>query len=131
MASKLPTRPLEPGGEFRRPRVKNHKHLDFIRGLPCVICKNITTQFPSEAAHIRFSEIRHGKRAVGAGEKPDDRWVLPLCAEHHREQHSTSESLWWKEQGIDPHVVAALLYSHSVSDDVRGALAVIRFAGTY
>jgi hypothetical protein len=128
MASKLPTRPIEPGGEFRRPRVKNHKHLDFIRSLPCVICHKAGI---SEAAHIRFSEIRHGKRAVGAGEKPDDRWVLPLCAEHHREQHSTSESLWWKTQGIDPHVVAALLYSHSAADDQRGALAVIQFATSF
>jgi hypothetical protein len=30
------------------------------------------------------------------GERPSDRWVIPLCSRHHREQHERGdEKAWW------------------------------------
>lgn len=49
---------------------------------------------------------RYGKRPTGAGEKPSDRWTLPLCPVHHRlgqnAQHNSGEREWWVAQGVDP-----------------------------
>lgn len=83
----------------RQPRVKDEKHLKFLRSLPCVICGN---PIETEAAHIRFACEEAGKRMVGKGEKPDDKWALPLCGKHHREQHKMNERAWWESKGIDP-----------------------------
>lgn len=99
----------------RRPREKDDAHLRFIRQLPCVVCGDHTSV---EAAHIRFNNPLLGKRGVGLGERPDDRWVVPLCGEHHREQHRGNERKWWAAQGTDPTQVAAGLALHSGDHEV-------------
>jgi len=87
----------------RQPRIRDEAHLNRIRALPCIICFRAA---PSEAAHVRYGEPSSGKRKAGVGEKPDDMWTLPLCAEHHRTgkdaQHGTNERAWWALHGIDP-----------------------------
>ena len=88
-------------------RQKSEIHLTFIRTLPCVVCNNNTSV---EAAHIRFSCLRAGKRQTGMGEKPDDSWTLPLCGIHHREQHTMGEQDFWKKHGLDPIFLALALY---------------------
>lgn len=91
---------------FRKPRVEDHKHLDFIRGLPCLCCgDNVHT----EAAHIRMASMRAAKRPTGMGEKPDDCWTVPLCGNHHREQHGINERVFWLNHDIDPIFVALAL----------------------
>ncbi len=88
----------------REPRVKNNKHLDFIRSQPCCICGDNTS---TEAAHIRTANIELGKRQTGMAEKASDRWVLPLCGSHHREQHHTGDEMkFWDFHGIDPFMLA-------------------------
>lgn len=87
----------------RLPRVKNSKHLDFIRSQPCCICGDNTT---TEAAHIRTGSIVHGKPSTGMAEKPSDAWTLPLCNRHHREQHEMKELLFWAKHNINPFVLA-------------------------
>ena len=82
------------------------KHLDFIRGLPCVVCGN---NIQTEAAHVRFADPRAAKVSAGLGRKPDDEWTVPLCGEHHREQHAGGEAIFWKRHGIDPIFVAMAL----------------------
>ena len=90
----------------RQPREKDAKHLDFIRSLPCCICGNINT----EAAHIRVGSISHGKRETGMAEKPSDKWTVPLCNSHHREQHDAgNELVWWAGYGLDPFMLALRL----------------------
>lgn len=83
----------------RQPRKKNPKHLEFIRTLPCCICKDNTT---TEAAHIRMAHRGWGKSYTGMAEKPDDNWTVPLCGKHHREQHSMGEAAFWCGYRIDP-----------------------------
>ena len=38
-------------------------------------------------------------------EKPSDKWAVPLCNRHHREQHGMNEMDFWKCNGINPFVL--------------------------
>ncbi len=107
MSSIAPLQPPQP----RQPRVKDEEYLRFIRRLSCMICLHETV----EAAHIRYADAERGKRDPGMGAKPDDKWALPLCAEHHRlgrdAQHMRNERKWWKYWlGRDPLDLCELLY---------------------
>ena len=91
----------------RQPREKNPKHLDYIRSLPCAVCKDDTA---TEAAHLRVGSIEHGKPHTGMQEKSSDRWALPLCGRCHRDQHAHGDELaWWLSKGIDPFRLAQTL----------------------
>lgn len=94
----------------RQPRQQDKRHLDFIRSLPCAICKDNTG---TEAAHIRTSSLAHGKRETGRAEKPSDKWALPLCNRHHAEQHTMNEIEFWNSYGIDPFILAITLKERS------------------
>lgn len=91
----------------RQPRERDEKHLNYIRSLPCCICSGIDT----EAAHIRTASIENGKVHTGMQEKPSDKWSLPLCNKHHREQHSMNEMEFWGNHGINPFLLAISLRS--------------------
>ena len=93
----------------REPRQKDARHLDFIRSLPCCICGDNTT---TEAAHLRTSKIELGKDDHGWG-RPSDKWVLPLCGRHHREQHMMNEMAFWESYGIDPFMLALTMRARS------------------
>jgi putative HNHc nuclease len=89
---------------FRTPRIHDPDYLDYIRQQPCVICGDNTTV---EAAHVRVGSIGNGKRYTGLGEKSSDKWALPLCGKHHREQHATGNELeFWASYNIDPFATA-------------------------
>jgi hypothetical protein len=105
---------------FKRPRVKNNGHLDFIRSLPCAYCGN---NVQTEAAHVRTGNPRYGKRNTGGAEKPSDCWAVPLCGEHHRQQHDVNEIEFWAYTGINPFVLALSLYA--CSGDVMTGESVI------
>lgn len=106
----------------RQPRQRDKNHLEFVSKLPCVI----TGRGPVQVCHIRFPSLAHDKRYTGKGEKPDDRWVLPMIPEMHVKQHSMNEQAFWAEQGIDPLATAQLLYA--CSGDIQEGLKVIRLA---
>lgn len=114
------------GGAFipkqRSPRKTDARHLAFIRMLPCLV----TGRGPVEAAHVRYADLPKGKRYTGKGEKPDDRWAVPLHPEVHREQHSMSERAFWDKQGIDPCAVALQLFA--VTGNIEEGLKVLRLA---
>lgn len=93
----------------RHPREKAAAHLEFIRTLPSLV----PGRGPVEAAHIRYPDPRYCKPATGMAEKPSDKFAVPLAAEAHRSQHSTGERAWWASKGIDPVLIAALLWLHS------------------
>ena len=92
----------------RQPRQHNEKHLDFVRSLPCCICLDNTS---TEAAHVRLASLRAGKRQVGKGERPDDKWTVPLCGAHHRMQHEIGEAPFWKSVSRDPIFCALALWA--------------------
>jgi hypothetical protein len=99
----------------KKQRQNIEAHLRFIRSLPCLV----TGARPVEAAHIRYADMRYGKRLTGTGEKPDDHWVVPLSPASHRDQHAAGDELaWWKSKGIDPLFVALALWRATGDEDV-------------
>lgn len=55
--------------------------------------------------------------------KPDDRWTVPLCREHHEEQHKVGEPIFWHALGIEPLRLAERLYA--VSPHIEQMTAVV------
>lgn len=55
------------------------------------------------------------KPHTGIGEKPSDRYTLPLTPEEHRlgkdSQHANGEREWWKDKGIDPITLCDALFT--------------------
>jgi len=129
MSSRIKPQPEAFKGPLqRRPRVEVPNHLDFIRGLPCLVCglkRNI------EAAHIRMSDRRVAKRETGMAEKPDDCWAMPLCSSCHREgptsQHGMGERDFWELLRIDVILVALALWQ--ATNDYDRACQIIRTNG--
>ncbi len=126
----LPPTAFAAGGrQKKQPRRKEGSHLEFSRSLPCLICG---TDWDIHAAHLRAGSLENGKRETGAGEKPDDSWTLPLCAEHHvfgpDAQHRSGELEWWAGHGFDPFATALALYRASQAGDRDAALLVIEMA---
>jgi hypothetical protein len=93
---------------MRNPRRHDEKHLQFIRGLPCIRCLDNTA---TEAAHLRRADARIAKPITGISIKPDDRFVLPLCGKDHRRQHAIGEKNFWVD--CEPELWALALYSIS------------------
>ncbi len=93
----------------RQPREENPAYLAYVRTLPCLICAR---PGPNDPAHLRSAALQYGKRSTGMAEKPDDKWVLPLCRTHHTAQHRENELHWWLRMGFpDPFAVAVALYA--------------------
>ena len=87
----------------KQPRQHDSAYLDYIRSCPCCLCGDNTSV---EAAHLRVGSINDDKSPTGMGEKSFDRWALPLCGRHHREQHSMNEREFWASYGINPFALA-------------------------
>lgn len=107
------------GRRQKSARILDDTHLRWLRTLPCVV----SGRRPVEAAHIRFGSLAYGKPHAGAGEKPSDKWALPLAPDLHREQHSGNEELFWAKRGLDPLAIAAALFMAS-GDDEAGEVIV-------
>lgn len=76
---------------------RHASHLGWIRGCMCIV--GVGCEGRVEAAHVR-NGIPY-ERAGGAGLKPGDEWTVPLCAEHHREQHAVGETAFAARYRID------------------------------
>lgn len=98
----------------REPRQEDPKHLAFIRTQPCCLpfCRR-----QAEPAHLRMANLAIGKELTGKGEKPHDRFTVPLCPYHHRIgidcQHNSNEFEWWQRTGLNPWAIAASLWIES------------------
>ena len=104
----------------RRPRVRNERHLRFVREMPCIICGFV----PCEAAHIKMADARISKPITGNQTKSDDKYTLSLCRRHHEEQHSMSERYFWASYHIDAILIALALFSVS-GDHQEGERLII------
>jgi hypothetical protein len=102
----------------RRPRIQERRHLDFIRSLSCCICG---THKQVEAAHVRMKSLAHGKPETGMQAKPDDRWSVPLCRDHHQDlpdaQHKIGEAAFWKKHGVDPFLLSLSLWGATGNEE--------------
>lgn len=106
----------------RRPREKNEAHMAFIRTLPCLLCAEDTTV---ECCHVRMADRSVAKPMTGIATKCDDRFTLPLCGAHHRDQHTIgNEQIFWGVKGIDPVKTALALWS--VTGDYERGCAIVR-----
>lgn len=91
---------------YVKPRDRDNSYLNWIRQQPCCIpgCGNDVNV---EAAHLRSGSLDDDKPAAGGQQKSDDKWALPLCGRHHREQHTMNEREFWSSYGIrDPFALA-------------------------
>jgi hypothetical protein len=95
----------------REPRVKDRKYLGYVAKMPSVV----SGREPVHVAHVRYGDIERGKRHTGMGEKPSDKWTIPLTPDEHmhgaRSQHANNEKDWWESHGIDPIAVCIELYA--------------------
>jgi len=94
-------------GRQKRNKIDSPKHEAFIRELYCVICGDNTS---TECAHVSYADLRYGKMGRGMGQKEESIWVVPLCGQHHRLQHTGNERAFWKAYEIDPCRIAVCLF---------------------
>jgi hypothetical protein len=85
---------------------KKADYLSFLHRLPCVV----TGRRPVEAAHVSFKAPQFGAYGRGKGHKVSDRWALPVCSDAHADQHKHNEEDWWLNLGINPHLVALIIW---------------------
>ena len=88
--------------------IRSKKHLFFVSQHSCVICGRNDVQ----SAHIRYA-------GGGIGLKPCDSFVTPLCIEHHQEQHSMNERMFWHLYSINPISKALALCAESPDKKIR------------
>jgi hypothetical protein len=62
------------------PPIRNKKHLNFIRSLPCILCG-----CNSQAHHL----LRVPEKCMGR--KSSDSNTIPLCPQHHRQLHDDGD----------------------------------------
>ncbi|WP_338824246.1 ERF family protein [Bradyrhizobium septentrionale] len=95
------------------PRKRSKAHLLFIRGQPCLVCK----QTPTDAHHLRFAQPRT------LGRKVSDEYTVPLCRMHHQDLHRHgNEKAWWANLQITPLPVAQGLWTASPVQETRPAV---------
>ncbi len=94
------------------PTTRDSKYLKIIRQLPCVVCFSK----PCEAAHVRIGTDG------GTSLKPSDRYCVPLCNKHHREQHNTGEHIFWDKLNINPVELCNKLYSNKDNPHIKNII---------
>lgn len=92
------------------------RHRRFVRSFCCCVpgCRAQQT----ELAHIRTAAN------AGTGLKPHDAHAVPLCRNHHREQHDCGAETFQDRHGIDLEAVAAELVRRSPDAVMRASLRV-------
>jgi hypothetical protein len=95
-----------------KPRPKREtceKHLRFVAGLPCCICRRAGD---TQVHHLLRGVVR------GMGMKAADRHVIPVCTIHHAAIHAHGdEAEFLALRNIDGPALAAALWSVSGDHD--------------
>jgi len=98
----------------RHVRERNNGYLAYLRRQPCRIAglNGHVCAGRIEAAHLRYTDPKHGRINPGMQRKPDDRWATSLCTAGHYEQHHArvGEQAWWASYGLDGSEVAIAQY---------------------
>lgn len=103
----------------RSPRVRDEKHLAYVRAQPCCVCGSTRNV---EAAHLKLRLPEIGKEMPGMSEKASDEFTTPLCHYHHQSgilaQHKIGEQRFWFEvHGRNPFEIATRLWTESGGAD--------------
>ena len=96
----------------RRERVSDEAHVKFIRSLPCIFRAYDDCFGEIHAHHIRYADLKYGKRDLGR-ERADDWHTVPLCRSHHNMLHNVGEKKFWAFGKINPIPLAMALYLYS------------------
>jgi len=96
----------------KEPRVRDPKYLKWLHTKLCCVCGSDKV----DAAHIRTGSLAYNKPHTGLGEKPSDKWSLPLCRSCHAKQHGMNELEFWRLNGIDPFALAIKYFDRAVMD---------------
>jgi len=105
----------------RRYRQKKDRASDlqrkFVRMHECALWNNPISpcdiDHPIEPAHYRTAANS------GAGYKPGDEWLLPLCRAHHREQHQIGQHAFEQRYGISMRDLALAYARESPDREIR------------
>jgi hypothetical protein len=83
---------------------------------------------PIEAAHVRYSDAKVGRRNPGMARKPSDAWAVSLCRFHHQhDQHAGEERAFWERLSIDPGELCPELY-RTFKADGSGEAVIRKYA---
>lgn len=112
-AARIPRSVPLPGRHGERKPGDCPKHKAWIRDQSCAV-ENADCRGKVVAAHVR-NGVWDGK---GMGVKNHDRWLVPLCSQHHTDggflaQHTLGEDEFWKRHGKDPIKLAAACWQRS------------------
>lgn len=124
MASRIAHNYASPAATPKQPAVKSKGYLAFLHSLPCCVSGERDVQ----AAHVSMAAPQFAHYGRGKGRKAPDRWALPLSAEEHDRQHKIGEERFWREAGINPHILALTLWGlwSDMGDDAEPwAIAII------
>jgi hypothetical protein len=99
-------RKQEPLGLKDAPQIRNASHLAWIRGHVCSVNASDCSD-RIEAAHVRTGTDG------GMGVKPGDNWTIPLCSDHHHDQHQVGEAQFERYHSIDMKAIAQALWQRS------------------
>ena len=90
-------------------------HLKFVRGHECAIAGKhnlVLRQGHLCSGRIEAAHVRIGTDG-GAGMKPGDNWIIPLCSDAHKLQHKIGEVSFAGIYRIDMKAIAAALWQKS------------------
>lgn len=78
----------------KQDRVEDKKYRAWLSSLPCLACVRefdieLAPIYENDPAHIRTGEL------AGIARKPGDDNCVPLCRDHHTEQHNVGEKTFW------------------------------------
>lgn len=79
-------------------------HESWVRGFECIIPGCIAG--PVECAHVRNSALTPASERGALGQKPHSKWTVPLCRDHHAEQHRIGEAAFQRRHSLDLGVEA-------------------------
>jgi hypothetical protein len=100
----------------REPDRRDTDHRKMVSYLPCLICG-------LRAGHGYLNDPHHLQRGLdpkerGMGRKASDRWLVPLCREHHRWAEATGDDeAQLTSAGIDGRALAAALWAARGDDE--------------
>jgi hypothetical protein len=100
-------RKAQPLGLRQAPQLRSDAHLRWIRGHNCSCMGSGGCDGKIEAAHVRSGTDG------GMGVKPSDRYAIPLCGGHHREQHQIGEAPFEARHKISMRKIADALWAKS------------------